>query len=801
MDNNTSYETQAIDINLLSVLDITKEGKVVSAEKWVELWNLVFQHINKIDAFCVDMQSTLDNWHEAEIALNEIIEDMQIKYNALSTGFTHYGEAPPQNPHIKFWIRRMNDVSTYGFLTNEDVDSELSSTSENPVQNKVANAALNNKMNKNNPTGTGSFSLNRRANTTVGSNSHAEGWNTEASGSVSHAEGNSTTASGNGSHAEGYNSKASGNNSHAEGNNTKASGGGSHAEGWNTNASGNNSHAEGSSTTASGYVSHAEGDSTKASGSNSHAEGYFTQALGDNSHTEGMYTVASSDYQHVQGKYNIADTTTYADIIGNGSSDTERSNAYTLDWNGNAWYAGDVYVGSTSGTNKDEGSKKLATEEVVLEVVSTEQARANNTFANVLKGSKSDSVILIDDVSPITHDMSVKVSPIPPKNLLNRLIAKAYSSDVEVPTEDFINTYCSKKISFKQGTTYTFSIKSVSEFSGTVAWQPTFYIFDNGSLFISNATSPPVSFSTDFFTSDSNPNEYVCYKNKALWTKNNMIQNSGPWSMTITPVKDFEAVFIVTNGNVTDSTIVTEAQIEVGSTATSYVPYTENPITDLTTVKVRKHGKNLLPLADSGIYYNGSISSGKPFIYNSSLGISNFNDIDVSSYRGVYAVIKLIEGKTYTLTIKNLVNNCATKQITLAVGFRSSESTVFGTSEKNNSKYSDYNPSSFTFTVPSGYPYCLVGFYNYPTVSGDTVSFDAMQLELGTTATEYEPYITPTEYTPTADGVVNGVTSLYPNTTFMTDTDGVLIDCEYNRDINKAFAELQQAIISLGGNV
>ena len=132
---------------------------------------------------------------------------------------------------------------------------------------------------------------------------------------------------------------------------------------------------------------------------------------------------------------------------------------------------------------------------------------------------------------------------------------------MSVPTEDFINTYCSKKISFKQGITYTFSIKSVSGFSSDVAWTPRFYIFDNGSLFVANATSPPVVFNTDFFTSDSSANEYTCYNGSALWNKNNMIQNSGPWTMTITPVKDFEAVFIVTDGNVTDSIIVTEAQI------------------------------------------------------------------------------------------------------------------------------------------------------------------------------------------------------------------------------------------------
>lgn len=69
-----------------------------------------------------------------------------------------------------------------------------------------------------------------------------------------------------------------------------------------------------------------------------------------------------------------------------------------------------------------------------------------------------------------------------------------------------------------------------------------------------------------------------------------------------------------------------------------------------------------------------------------------------------------------------------------------------------------------------------------------------VQLEIGSTETDYEPYVEPTEYTPNADGTVNGVTSLYPNTTLMSDTEGVLIDCEYNKDINKAFAALEAAI-------
>lgn len=135
------------------------------------------------------------------------------------------------------------------------------------------------------------------------------------------------------------------------------------AEGENTIASGERSHAEGYSTIASGQISHAEGNQTEASGDYSHAEGDSTIASGSASHAEGSGTKAQGNNQHVQGKYNISDTTS-AHIVGNGTF-KKKSNAHTLDWSGNAWFAGDVYTGSTSGTNKDAGSKVLATKEYV----------------------------------------------------------------------------------------------------------------------------------------------------------------------------------------------------------------------------------------------------------------------------------------------------------------------------------------------------------------------------------------------------------------------------------------------------
>ena len=89
-------------------------------------------------------------------------------------------------------------------------------------------------------------------------------------------------------------------------------------------------------------MAHAENYGTEASGKNSHAEGLISIAKGNGSHAEGFGTVASGKYQHVQGKYNVEDTEgRYAHIVG-GGSDAERRDIHTLDWEGNAKYAGDV---------------------------------------------------------------------------------------------------------------------------------------------------------------------------------------------------------------------------------------------------------------------------------------------------------------------------------------------------------------------------------------------------------------------------------------------------------------------------
>lgn len=248
-------------------------------------------------------------------------------------------------------------------------------------------------------TASGTYSHAEGYNTTAsGAQSHAEGTNTTASSQNAHAEGYSTTASGSYSHAEGYYTTASGNQSHAEGSSTTASGDFAHTEGGGTEASGDCAHAEGGGTKAIGASTHAEGLYTRASGSCSHAEGYYTTASGESSHAEGgnteasgifahaegLYTVANHESQHVFGEYNIADPSSatassrgnYVEIVGNGNSST-RSNARTLDWNGNEVLSGKLTVGTAPTNNMDVATKLyvdtgLASADEIIEITATD---------------------------------------------------------------------------------------------------------------------------------------------------------------------------------------------------------------------------------------------------------------------------------------------------------------------------------------------------------------------------------------------------------------------------------------------
>ena len=302
-----------------------------------------------------DNESHLEiDYHSMRLVDNELqdylyISDLIDRDGALIEGF--YGDGENRIFTVTYSISAVisvtiNDVPTTAYTRSDKTFTFDEPAPANEAIIKIEYRPVSAQYVK-------AYTLGRReANSVIGLMSYAEGMRIIASGHYSHAEGMRTIASGIRSHAEGTDTTASGDyGAHAEGYYTIASGNNSsHAEGYYTTASGDyGAHAEGNHTTASGQRSHAEGNRTIASGDISHAEGSYTTASGLQSHAGGYYTIAQRSNQTVIGKYNIADTDgedetflgNYALIIGNGTN-AQRSNALTVDWDGDVVASGDI---------------------------------------------------------------------------------------------------------------------------------------------------------------------------------------------------------------------------------------------------------------------------------------------------------------------------------------------------------------------------------------------------------------------------------------------------------------------------
>lgn len=265
---------------------------------------------------------------------------------------------------------------------------------------------------KSNSQGRYSFALGESTKT-IGNSSLAIGLETTASGLASFSGGQKTAASGECSTSMGFSTNAIGKSSLATGVETSASGLASLSSGGKTVASGSYSvsigygtEASGAGSLAIGYqyndeqkvkatgkASLAGGIASKASGEGSVAFGYKSDAQGKYSFAGGQQcgTLAEKSFaygsgckvdtdarfaaaigdsvyaecesQLVHGRFNIRGNVNknLAHVVGNGTDGTHRSNAYTLDWNGNGWFAGGVTIEGESTINSKLNCQDIAT--------------------------------------------------------------------------------------------------------------------------------------------------------------------------------------------------------------------------------------------------------------------------------------------------------------------------------------------------------------------------------------------------------------------------------------------------------
>ena len=107
--------------------------------------------------------------------------------------------------------------------------------------------------------------------------------------------------------------------------------------------------------------------------------------------------------------------------------------------------------------------------------------------------------------------------------------------------------------------------------------------------------------------------------------------------------------------------------------------------------------------------------------------------------------------------------------------------------------------SSSSFVTPEN---CCVAVVCYaPPTKNEAYQYSEGQLEFGATKTEYEPYVEPIEYEHMDNAEIIKIPSLYPTTVLYEAGGGGIVTAEYNRDINKVISNLENALLSIGGNV
>lgn len=439
---------------------------------------------------------------------------------------------------------------------------------------------------------------------------------------------------------------------------------------------------------------------------------------------------------------------------------------------------GYVNIVQTTGDSETEAMSQAA---VTAQLQETENAMnkgfvaIGEYFANSLTGNKSGEAVAITDVSPIVHNMDVRVR------------SKNEANIYGFSTKDIIDPNATRYLSNEYGTTIstTDPANTVTITQSQVPNTTNPISYNNGYVNIGfyndfqEDEKITVSFDLDIIENPLGTTSMAIGRNNTNTVKFDFIEgrNEVTLNWKINAGRQYLEL-----RNAGCSCVISNIQVERGTEATPYTPFV-----DVSKVKLISSGKNLLNL--TSIIGKTVSANGGTIICNEDGSISG-SGTPTTSVNFAAIRLELPKGK-YTLSATGEFSNLA-----CSIYFRDKDGVQIGSlgvTDTVKSKTFDTN------NYPN-YSYCTfeVKRSNNNVEMSGTAYF---KLELGATATEDEPYVAPTEYPVNKDGTVTGVASISPTTTLLTDTAGTIIDAEYNRDINKAFAELQQAILSLGGNV
>lgn len=125
---NYTYESKPVDIAILSVLDVTSDGKIVSAADWTALWNTVLMRINHLDKYCSDISTLIIRWQESITAFDKAMSDINAMFNTLSNSFIHYGEEAPTDDNVRLWVQPNSEVDDKSLVTKAELTAAITNS-------------------------------------------------------------------------------------------------------------------------------------------------------------------------------------------------------------------------------------------------------------------------------------------------------------------------------------------------------------------------------------------------------------------------------------------------------------------------------------------------------------------------------------------------------------------------------------------------------------------------------------------------------------------------------------------------
>lgn len=397
-----------------------------------------------------------------------------------------------------------------------------------------------------------------------------------------------------------------------------------------------------------------------------------------------------------------------------------------------------------------------------------------NVLANAesLNGSLSGEAVSANDVSSVEHSVGCNVSS---KNLLN--------------VSNIIGTSITAS-----GGTLTCGEDGGITGSGTPTGGVSWYVGNGLSSISSLNGTYTLSISGEFANI-----AVVGYLKNASGTSllsfgANSSRNSYTFNTADYPDFSYMTWEIKRQNNDVEMSGTAYIQLEAGSTATAYTPY----VSDFSSVNVSRYGKNLLEFKqgfitnatlveylDNGVIAKGNLTS-DTHVNSYNHGWYNFSNRtsttlksgDVVTISADYTILELAEGRTNGQPVG-----------------------VYLYGAKANSATSTVRPT-LNQTVRIYYTYTIAvdgDYYPIITLNSNKVRIENIQIEVGSKATDYEEYRGKQTITAKADGTVEGITSIAPSMTLLTDTEGVVINANYYKDPDIVISNIAQNVALSGG--